>query len=117
MGVAIKRAYKQIDQTDGKRILIDRIWPRGIAKQALAIDLWLKDVAPSTELRKWFNHDPEKFQRFMEQYQIELSEDQEKKEALQRLQTLKKDYDQITLIYGAKNETCNHAIVLKEILT
>lgn len=117
MGVDIKRAYHQVDQTDGKRILIDRIWPRGIAKQALSIDLWLKDVAPSAELRKWFNHDPEKFQRFSEEYQIELSEDQEKKEALQRLKKLKKDHDQITLIYGAKDERYNHAIVLKGILT
>ncbi|CQR45995.1 hypothetical protein BN1058_00238 [Paraliobacillus sp. PM-2] len=116
MAVAIKRAYQAVDQEDGKRILVDGIWPRGIAKEDLAVDLWLKEVAPSKALRKWFNHESDKFQDFKKRYKQELSENQEKKKAFEKLQQWKASYKHVTLIYGAKDETHNQAVVLKEML-
>ncbi|WP_079710404.1 DUF488 domain-containing protein [Paraliobacillus ryukyuensis] len=114
MGIAIKRAYQKVEKEDGQRILVDRLWPRGVAKQDLAIDLWLKEVAPSSELRKWFNHDPKKFNEFKQKYQQELQEDQEKQAALQEIKQLNHHHDQVTLVYAAKDEIYNHAVVLKE---
>lgn len=113
MPVAIKRAYDKPSENDGVRILVDRIWPRGKSKEALRIDHWMKEVAPSTELRKWFDHDPEKFDIFKEKYKEEI----EGQEALQRLKDLTIQHKkQLTLVYGAKDEKHNQAVVLKEIL-
>ena len=72
MNIQIKRVYEKSDAKDGFRILVDRLWPRGLTKEKAAADLWLKDIAPSTELRKWFNHDPEKWKEFQKKYQKEL---------------------------------------------
>ena len=77
MGIKIKRVYEKPDKTDGFRILVDRLWPRGLTKEKAAADLWLKEIAPSTELRKWFNHEPEKWKEFIKKYQLELKENKE----------------------------------------
>lgn len=112
MGVQLKRAYEQPSKTDGQRILVDRLWPRGLSKDSAQIDLWLKSIAPSTELRKWFNHDPDRWDVFKTRY-------------LEELQKNRADTDRLvdfigaqpaTLVYGAKNERMNNAMVLKEFL-
>ena len=111
MNVMLKRAYALPTETDGQRILVDRLWPRGVAKAKAGIDLWLKDVAPSTELRKWFAHDPEKWAEFKTRYRAELKGSA----ALAELKALARQGD-ITLIYGAKDQLNNEAVVLKQIL-
>lgn len=111
MNVKLKRAYESPTATDGERILVDRLWPRGLAKVKAKIDLWLKDVAPSTELRKWFGHDPEKWSEFKKRYRAELKG----KPALSELQALSRQKD-ITLVYAAKDQSHNEAVVLKQIL-
>ena len=110
MSVFLKRAYES-PSTDHKRILVDRIWPRGLTKEKAKIDLWLKDVAPSTALRKWFGHDPKNWQEFQRRYRAEL----EGSPALAALKKLTRS-DKVTLIYAAKDEEHNHAIVLRSIL-
>jgi uncharacterized protein YeaO (DUF488 family) len=107
----LKRAYESSAPSDGKRILVDRLWPRGVSKDRAALDLWLKDVAPSTELRKWFAHDPAKWPEFVTRYQAELAHN----EALSELKALASEGD-ITLVYAAKDEEHNEAQVLKGIL-
>ena len=111
MNVMLKRAYALPTETDGQRVLVDRLWPRGVAKAKAGIDLWLKDVAPSTELRKWFAHDPEKWAEFKTRYRAELKGSA----ALAELKALARQGD-ITLIYGAKDQLNNEAVVLKQIL-
>ena len=111
MTVALKRAYDPPARTDGKRILIDRLWPRGVSKAKAGIDLWLRDVAPSTELRKWFGHDPEKWPEFRKRYRAELKGNP----ALAELKALARK-GRITLVYAAKDELHNDAVVLKAIL-
>lgn len=106
--IRIKRIYEPVDKMDGYRVLIDRLWPRGIKKEDAHIDIWLKDIAPSTVLRKWFNHEPEKWESFREKYQQELKGQPVVKEIKQLL----KEHSVVTLLYGAKNENYNHAIVL-----
>ena len=108
MDVRLKRVYEAPEDSDGLRILIDRIWPRGLTKQAAAIDLWLKDIAPTTELRKWFNHNPAKWSQFQTRYTAELESNPE---AVQQLTSLL-NQSITTLIYGAKDEQHNHAVVL-----
>lgn len=112
MHIAMKRAYEKPDPADGFRILVDRLWPRGLSKQDAHIDLWLKDVAPSTELRKWFSHDPAKWGEFQRCYRAEL------KEKKQLLDTIKgrARKTRVTLIYSAKDEEHNDAVVLLEML-
>lgn len=112
MNVQIKRVYEQANESDGIRILVDRLWPRGLTKQRAKVDLWLKDIAPSTELRKWFAHDPNKWAEFQKRYQAELREN-EPALALLREQCAK---GKVTLLYGAKDEERNDAVVLKEYL-
>lgn len=109
----IKRVYDPVEKEDGMRILVDRLWPRGLTKEKAAVDLWLKDIAPSTTLRKWFNHDPAKWEEFKKRYQQELHENQE------QLTLLQKHLSQgpATLLYGAKDEEHNDALVLKEFLS
>ena len=108
----IKRIYEPPDPSDGRRILIDRLWPRGISKDSAKIDEWIKEVAPSTELRKWFHHDPAHWSEFKLKYANELRG----KEAL--LEKLRTDAgkETITLLYSAKDEEHNQAVALKEFL-
>ncbi|BCA85526.1 hypothetical protein EsVE80_10490 [Enterococcus saigonensis] len=113
--VTIKRIYEDYDEKDGYRILVDRVWPRGIKKADAHLDKWLKEIAPSTELRKWFNHKPEKFQIFKEKYEVELQTEPAKSAVAELLTIIKKE-EKVTLLYGAKDERCNQAAVLIEFL-
>jgi uncharacterized protein YeaO (DUF488 family) len=110
MEIRIKRVYESPSRNDGRRILVDRVWPRGLKKEQAQVDLWLKDIAPSTALRKWFGHDPQKWDEFRKRYRAEL---QNNREALRLLkQELKKG--RVTLLYSAKDEEHNQAVVLSE---
>ncbi|WP_206513762.1 DUF488 domain-containing protein [Pseudoflavitalea rhizosphaerae] len=111
--IQIKRAYEKQEQTDGYRILVDRLWPRGLSKATLHADQWLKDVAPSTELRKWFNHDPEKWKEFSRRYKAELKGS----DAMKELLALAKAHPVITLVYAAHDEEYNNAIVLQSLIS
>lgn len=110
MKIQIKRVYEKPDAKDGFRILVDRLWPRGLTKEKVALDLWLKDIAPSTDLRKWFNHDPEKWKEFQKRYRKELKENKEAVDTLK--EHLKKGT--VTLLYAARDEAHNEAEVLKD---
>lgn len=112
--ITIKRVYEPVNEADGKRVLVDRLWPRGISKEKAKIDEWMKDIAPSNELRKWFNHDPEKFEEFSQKYKEELKEPEKKKE-LDKLIEMS-DGNTVTLVYSAKDEEHNQAVVLKHYL-
>jgi len=114
--IKLKRVYSAREKGDGFRILVDRIWPRGISKEKAQIDLWLKEIAPSTELRKFFGHLPERFPAFEEKYLEELMTDQEKQLAVKQLAELCQNYPIVTLVYGAKNEQQNQAVVLKALM-
>ena len=113
--IVLKRIYEPSSAEDGKRILVDGIWPRGISKEKAQLDKWMKEIAPSTELRKEFNHKPERFEEFKEHYIIELQQTEEKKIALNQLLEMAKE-EKVTLLYGAKDEVHNQAVVLKEVL-
>lgn len=116
MSIRIKRIYEEASSDDGVRILVDRLWPRGVLKEDAKLDEWLKEVGPSTTLRKWFNHESSKFEQFKEKYKDELKSG-DSKDALEKLNAIVKDNNrQITLLFGAKNEQENQAVVLKEIL-
>ena len=110
MKIEIKRVYQESDDADGTRILVDRLWPRGLTKEKANVDLWLKEVAPSTELRKWFAHDPAKWHVFQERYAREL------KSKITLLEQLKKLSQEgtITLLFAAKDELHNEAVLLKQ---
>jgi uncharacterized protein YeaO (DUF488 family) len=110
--VQVKRAYEAPAQDDGTRILIDRLWPRGIKKETLALDQWDKELAPSTELRQWFGHDPALWVEFKNRYAQEL---QAHGPALDALRTLARK-GHITLVYGAHDEEHNNAVVLRDML-
>src|SRR6187402_1360864 len=110
--IQLKRVYEKPSQKDGWRVLVDRLWPRGLTKERAAVDLWLKDVAPSTELRKWFAHDPAKWKQFQVRYRKEL---QGKQDSLQILKQKSKGQI-VTLVYGARDEGHNEAVVLKRVL-
>lgn len=112
MSILIKRAYDLAQPNDGKRILIDRIWPRGVSKEKAKIDLWIKDAAPSTELRKWFGHDPAKWEEFRSRYKAELGQGN----GLEVLRKAALEPGPVTLVYAAKDEEHNNAIVLRELL-
>ncbi len=111
--IQIKRVYAKLDKTDGIRVLIDRLWPRGLSKEKAKIDLWLKDIAPSTALRKWFSHDPQKWSEFKIRYTRELSRNQQPVEQIRQFEKQKKV---VTLVYGAKDEEHNDAVVLANYL-
>jgi uncharacterized protein YeaO (DUF488 family) len=113
MTIRTKRIYDHADPGDGYRVLVDRIWPRGVSKERAAIDLWLKDIAPSTELRTWFGHEDERFLEFRDRYFAEL----EGSAALEQLRALAQTHPVITLLYGAKNETHNQAVALAQLLS
>lgn len=112
MTIHIKRIYDEPSPDDGARILVDRLWPRGVSKEAADLDEWLKDIAPSTELREWFSHKPERFEEFSKKYQHELSNHP----AVGILKDLLKEHDTITLLYGAKDPKINHAVVLQHFM-
>ncbi|MGZ3235924.1 MAG: DUF488 domain-containing protein [Burkholderiaceae bacterium] len=112
--IFIKRAYEDANPQDGYRVLVDRIWPRGRTKEKLSLELWAKDLAPSTELRKWFEHDPKKWKTFQQRYQSELASE-EKQQQMRQLLT-DAHGKPLTLVYGAKDEEHNQAVVLKEVL-
>lgn len=111
--IRIKRVYEEPDASDGKRILVDRLWPRGLTKERAKVDLWLKDVAPSNDLRKWFSHDPAKWQEFQSRYREELRKNKEQF-ALLKQEAAK---GPATLLYGAKDEQHNEAVVLLKLLS
>ena len=112
MTVHIKRIYEDPVAEDGYRVLVDRIWPRGVSKERARLDEWLKDVAPTTTLRKWFQHEEPRWPEFRERYRAEL-EDNPAVEALRRIMA---DHEVVTLLYSAHNETENQAVVLQEYL-
>ncbi len=110
--IAIKRVYEPYSKSDGQRILTDRLWPRGLTKEKAHVDLWLKDIAPSTELRKWFNHEPEKWSKFQQLYRVELAANKTS------VKTLRDCLNRgpATIVYGAKDEEHNDAVVLQKYL-
>ncbi|MFC7525112.1 DUF488 domain-containing protein [Parapedobacter sp. GCM10030251] len=110
--LSVKRVYEPYDSTDGFRILVDRLWPRGLKRDDARLDEWMKEVAPSTELRTWFGHDPEKWEAFRQRYRQELEEN----EAVDHLVTILKEKDHVTLLYAAKDPVHNQAIVLKDFI-
>ncbi len=113
MSIAIKRAYADAASSDGQRVLVDRLWPRGISKEKAAIDEWCRDIAPSNELRKWFGHDPAKWSEFRERFRAELDANADAwKPLLERARKGK-----LTLLYSARDEQHNNAVVIREYLT
>ena len=112
MAFKIKRAYKKPSRTDGRRVLVDRLWPRGVRKEQTRVDEWLKDLAPSADLRKWFAHDPSRWEEFRRRYLQEL---QEKPDAINELRRAGRR-GTVTLIYAAKDEAHNNAEALKQYL-
>ncbi|WP_430790071.1 DUF488 domain-containing protein [Virgibacillus flavescens] len=116
MPVNMKRIYEDKSKDDGVRILVDRVWPRGMSKDDAKVDHWMKEVGPSSDLRKWFNHDPAKYEDFKKKYKEELRKG-DQQEALNELKKVtKKHHKNITLLFASKEETYNQVSVLKEIL-
>lgn len=112
MGIVIKRIYESPEAPDGYRVLVDRLWPRGMTKERAALDLWMKDVAPSPQLRKWFGHDPARFAEFRARYIAELDANA----AAEELLRICAEYPDVTLLYAAKDPQVNHALVLRDYL-
>lgn len=112
MEIALKRAYDPPEKSDGHRVLVDRLWPRGVAKETAKLDEWRKEIAPTDALRKWFGHDPERWGEFRRRYLAELKEHRsELRELAARAQSGK-----LTLVYGAKDPERNQAVVLRQYL-
>ncbi len=111
--IKIKRIYEKPEKSDGYRVLVDRLWPRGVSKEKAALDLWLKDIAPSNELRKWFGHDPKKWPEFQKKYKAEIAAN---KEVFNQLKEIAKKEKQFTLLYAAKDEMYNEAVIIKDLL-
>ncbi|MEN6463585.1 MAG: DUF488 family protein [Syntrophaceae bacterium] len=111
--IKTKRAYDPVSADDGKRVLVDRLWPRGLKKEKAHIDEWLKDIAPSTDLRKWYSHDPAKWQEFKKRYRNELKE---RKNMLDELRAEARDRT-ITLVYSSREREINNAEALREFLS
>jgi uncharacterized protein YeaO (DUF488 family) len=112
MAVTLKRVYEEPSKSDGTRILVDRLWPRGLTKERAKVDVWLKDIAPTTELRKWFNHEPNKWPEFKKRYWAEISNNIDALSALEKYLAKGK----VTIVYGAKDEEHNDAVVIKQYL-
>jgi uncharacterized protein YeaO (DUF488 family) len=110
--IKLKRVYEIPAAGDGFRVLVDRLWPRGISKEKAGLDVWLKEAGPSDELRKWFGHDPAKFDEFRRRYKNELASNP----ALAELKTITAQHQTVTLLYGAKDPQHNQAVVLAELL-
>jgi len=112
MDIKVKRVYDPYDKTDGVRILVDRLWPRGIKKEDAHIDKWFKEIAPSNELRKWYNHDPEKFDAFNKKYHAEIGGTKTLDELVDYIKT----HRTVTLVFSSKELKLNNAVVLKNII-
>jgi uncharacterized protein YeaO (DUF488 family) len=108
--LTIKRIYEAPIEDDGFRVLVDRLWPRGVSKEDAALDQWLKEVAPSAELRTWFGHEPERFEEFAQRYRAEL----ESNPTLDGLLATARQAEAVTLLYAARDPQCNHALVLRD---
>ncbi|WP_377891816.1 DUF488 domain-containing protein [Alkalihalobacillus sp. R86527] len=115
MSIVLKRIYEEEKPLGGHRVLIDRVWPRGISKENANLDEWMKDIAPSSSLRKWFSHDPDKFESFKEAYIKEINESSNAMSKLNELKNIAIDR-RVVLLYGAKDTVHNHAVVLKEMI-
>ena len=111
--IKMKRIYEQPAKEDGWRVLVDRLWPRGMKKEAAQIDHWMKDVGPSDGLRKWFGHDPKKWPEFQKKYRAELTK---KRELIAELKKLEKAHGTLTLLFGARDEEHNQAVLLAKVL-
>lgn len=112
--IQIKRVYDKDLPNDAFKVLIDRLWPRGISKKDGIVDAWYKEIAPSTELRKWYGHDPGKWEAFRKKYNEEL---EDKQDLLEEIRRLEKEHKKILLLYSSKEEKLNNATALKEILS
>lgn len=112
MKICLKRVYEGAEPGDGFRVLVDRVWPRGVKKECARLDRWAKEVAPSTELRKWFGHDPARFDEFSRRYEAELAVSEAYAQFVAELRA----HDVVTLLYAAKDETHNNAVVLAKAL-
>ena len=110
----LKRVYEPLASSDGRRILVDRVWPRGLSKEEAHVDEWLRDLAPSTALRKWFGHDPVRWQKFRQRYRGELAAP-EQRARLERIRELSR-HEPVTLLYGEEDREHNQAVVLTELL-
>ena len=110
--VRLKRAYEPVDAADGTRVLVDRLWPRGVSKVDAVLDQWMKEIATSTELRKWFGHDPDRWEQFCRRYSEELHQNAE---LLSQLRSLARQ-GPVTLVYSAHDEVHNDAIVLRDVI-
>lgn len=111
--IKLKRIYDKFEKNDGYRILVDRLWPRGVSKERAHLDLWMKEVAPSTELRKWFGHDPRKWSEFKQCYRKELVSNL----AFAEFKKIVRREKNVTLLFGARDEEHNEAIVLRDLIT
>lgn len=111
--IRIARIYERPGRQDGFRVLVDRLWPRGLTKDAVKVNGWMKEIAPSDALRKWFGHKPERWPEFQERYRVELTK---KKELVEQLRALEKAHGTLTLLFGAKDEEHNQAVVLRKML-
>jgi uncharacterized protein YeaO (DUF488 family) len=111
--IRVKRVYEPASRDDGYRILVDALWPRGLTKEKAAADVWVRDIAPTKELRDWFGHDPEKWEEFQKRYWKELDAN---KEAVEKLRDLIDQHKNVTILFGTKEERYNNAIALREYL-
>jgi uncharacterized protein YeaO (DUF488 family) len=111
--IRVKRVYEKADKGDGWRVLVDRLWPRGMTKEKTKADVWMKDAGPSDALRKWFGHEPEKWAAFQKKYRAELAKN---KPVFAELKKMEKEHGTLTLLFGAKDEEHNQAVVLAEVL-
>jgi len=109
----VKRVYDAAKPDDGYRVLVDRIWPRGMSKEKARVDLWMKEIGPSDRLRKWFGHDPKRWAEFQKRYRVELKE---KSELAGELREFEKKHGTVTLVYSAHDEQHNQAVALREFL-
>lgn len=114
MDIQLKRAYDRRSEEDGQRVLVDGLWPRGVSKQDAAIDLWLKEIAPSAGLRQWFGHDPERWREFRRRYRSQLKT-QRRAAALDQLRKLARGR-RVTLVYAARDTAHNNAVVIAELI-
>lgn len=111
--IETKRVYEKAAKDDGFRVLVDRLWPRGLTKEKAKVDLWMKEIGPSDELRKWFHHEGGAWKEFEKRYRAELAK---KKDLIAEIKRLEKEHGKITLVYGSKDEEQNQAVVIAEML-
>jgi uncharacterized protein YeaO (DUF488 family) len=111
--IKLKRIYEKSEKGDGFRILVDRLWPRGVSKEKADLDLWFKEIAPSTELRKWFGHDPKRWKMFQKKYKAEIFKN---KAVFSDLKEITKKKKNVTILYAAKDEEHNEALIIKNLI-